>query len=101
MTRVVQDQVSLSEMSRFAAEEFERVAALTQTLLELMQHPRFYSSPALVVAQLSTIAGVAEAAAATIDQMAAARGVVRVDDPLDAVLSAHEAFKASVAQTPR
>jgi hypothetical protein len=83
---------AVQAMSSFAAEEFERIAALSQTLLELMKHPRFYSSPALAAAQLSAISHLAEEASVTIDQMAAKAGFSRAAVHQDACQDALHTF---------
>ena len=70
---------AVAAISSFAAEEFERIAALSQTLLELMKHPRFYGTPALAAAQLATISELAEAACVSVDEMAANAGVQRTN----------------------
>ena len=99
MTSLVQDQAdhtaTAQQLVHFAAEEFERIAALSQVLMELMNPPRFYSSPALVAAQLATIDEAAEAASATVSQLGAAAGIERDDERMDALLLAQRRFLES------
>ncbi|RZJ01390.1 MAG: hypothetical protein EOP39_23595 [Rubrivivax sp.] len=88
----VSDRGAVQEMSRFAAVEFERISALAQTLLELMKQPRFYASPTLAAAQLTTISEIAELASVTVDQMAAGLGFERLDTEQGAIFEAHRTF---------
>lgn len=80
---------SVLAIASFAAEEFERISALSQTLLELMTLPRFYASPALAAAQLTTIQEAAESAMASVDSMAESVGVFRDRTAMQAILFAH------------
>ncbi|RZJ12173.1 MAG: hypothetical protein EOP39_04245 [Rubrivivax sp.] len=82
-------------IASFAAEEFERISALSATLLELMKHPRFFASPALAAQQLITIHEIAESALASVDSMAESAGAVRDRGPVQAILDAHVAALAS------
>lgn len=80
-------------IATFAGDEFERIAALSETLLELMKQPRFYASPLLAAAQLATIRDAAEAASASVDQMAETIGILRERPDQQALLDALAVFR--------
>jgi len=79
-------RAAVQAIASFAAEEFERIAALSQTLRELMKSRRFYDSPTLAAAQLSVITELAEAASVSVDQMAANVGIERDKTDLQSLL---------------
>jgi len=89
--KVAQQRAAVQSIAGFAADELERIAAMSQTLLELMKQPRFYRSPTLAAAQLSAISDLAETAMASIDQMAEAAGVVRDRSSAQAIVAAEQA----------
>lgn len=80
-------------MACLAADEFERITALGQTLQALMKSPRFYSAPWLAAAQISAICELSERAAAGIDQIAGDVGLARDGKELQGILDAQQAFR--------
>ncbi|WP_457425625.1 hypothetical protein [Roseateles sp. P5_E7] len=96
-TQATQLKGAVLAMATFAAEEFERISALSQTLQVLMRSPRFYSSPALAEAQLTSIAELAEAACASVDQIAEGVGIARDRTESEARNEALVEFRRSLA----
>jgi hypothetical protein len=86
---------SVHAIASYAADEFQRIAALSQALHELMKSPRFYASPSLAAAQLSVIGELAEQASVHICEMASTSGFQLDTSALEAMHEARDAFAGS------